>query len=77
MIAIRVYLRTYTNGNSGIVWIIFYLNRAKNTISTRVYVENKNWSVNKQRTKPMNSNFHSSTISSKNRTPQNRPNEPL
>lgn len=77
MIAIRVYLRTYTNGNSGIVWIIFYLNRAKNTISTRVYVENKNWSVNKQRTKPMNSNSHSSTISYKNKTPQNRPNEPL
>ncbi|MPN62831.1 hypothetical protein SDC9_210584 [bioreactor metagenome] len=49
MIAIRVYLRTYTNGNSGIVWIIFYLNRAKNTISTRVYVENENWSVNKEK----------------------------
>lgn len=49
MIAIRVYLRTYTNDNSGIVWISFYLNRAKNAISTRVYVENKNWSVNKQR----------------------------
>lgn len=49
MIAIRVYLRTYTNDNSGIVWISFYLNREKITISTKVSVDVKNWNDKKQR----------------------------
>ena len=49
MIAIRVYLRTYTNDNSGIVWISFYLNREKITISTKVSVDVKNWNEKKQR----------------------------
>ena len=49
MIAIRIYLRTYTNANSGIVWITFYLNREKIKISTRVSVDVKNWNEKKQR----------------------------
>ena len=49
MIAIRVYLRTYTNENSGIVWISFYLNREKITISTKVSVDAKHWNEKKQR----------------------------
>ncbi len=52
MITIKIYLRKYTNSSSGVIWISFYLNREKINFSTKISVEDKNWSQSKQQVLP-------------------------
>ena len=52
MITIKIYLRKYTNSSSGVIWISFYLNREKINFSTKITVEDKNWSQRKQQVLP-------------------------
>ncbi|MFV0358099.1 MAG: phage integrase SAM-like domain-containing protein [Bacteroides thetaiotaomicron] len=52
MITIKIYLRKYMNSSSGVVWISFYLNREKINFSTKITVEDKNWSQRKQQVLP-------------------------
>jgi site-specific recombinase XerD len=50
MITIKIYLRKHVkDATSGIIWISFYVNREKVNFSTKVCVEEKNWSEKKQR----------------------------
>ena len=48
MITIKIYLRKHVkDATSGIIWISFYVNREKVNFSTKVCVEEKNWSEKK------------------------------
>lgn len=46
---IKTYLRKYNTGNDGIVWISFFVNRERVNFSTKVHVDEKNWSEKKMR----------------------------
>ncbi|MGL4853202.1 MAG: phage integrase SAM-like domain-containing protein [Phocaeicola sp.] len=47
MRTIKTYLRTYSNPESGVIWVSFYVRREKIHFSTKVEVLKKHWNDNK------------------------------
>lgn len=46
---VKTYLRKYNSVNDGIVWISFFVNRERVNFSTKVHVDEKNWSEKRMR----------------------------